>query len=205
MIKLAKNIGDPITTSEEIFMNCRVVDSTYTLNVTEEQVNSILACYYLFSSGRMDFLQYRDYIKYQIVTDLTIWSNQSDQEKGQAYEVFQKPASLDQTTDCGQTTEMLENKWINLVERATECRRQRLLLSSARVSFILPQASSYLLNIDTYENSYLWVTSQSPQLIHWLKSTADVALGIDYTTTGFASKAYYNEEAKNVVLSVLEK
>lgn len=205
MIKIVKDIIDPITTAEEMFMNCRVVDSSYTLNITEEQVNSILVCYTLFGAGRMDFLQFRDYVKYQIVTDLTIWSNQSVQEKQKAYELVQKPESLDQVTDCGVSTETLENHWINLVQQATECRKHRLLLASAKVSFILDQMSSFQLNMDTYENMYIQATSQAPHLILWLKSEANPALGIDYTTTGFASKSYYNETAKNVVLAVLEK
>ena len=205
MIKIVKDTIDPITTAEEIFMNCRVVDSSYTLNVTEEQVHSILVCYTLYGCGRMDFLQYRDYIKYQIVTDLTIWSNQSVQEKQKAYELVQKPASLDQVTDCGLTMEQVENNQINLVEQATECRKHRLLLASAKVSFILDQMSSFQLNMDTFSMMQMQAVSQAPHLTLWLKSEANPALGIDYTTTGFASKSYYNETAKNVVLAVLEK
>lgn len=205
MIKIVKDTIDPITTAEEIFMNCRVVDSSYTLNITEEWVHSILVCYTLYGCGRMDFLQYRDYIKYQIVTDLTIWSNQTAQEKNQAYQVVQKPASLDQVTDCGVSMETLENHWINLVEQATECRKHRLLLASAKVSFILDQMSSFQLNMDTFSMMQMQAVSQAPHLTLWLKSEANPTLGVDYTTTGFASKSYYNETAKNVVLSVLEK
>lgn len=205
MIKLVKNIIDPITTPEEMFMNVRVVDTTYELNVTEEQVKSILVCYHLYGAGRMDYLQYRDYIKYQIVTDLDIQNTQIPQEKEAAYQVFQKPASLDQITDCGKTTEQLEKIQINLVECATECRKYRVLLASAKVSFILSPAASYQLNMDTYENMYLQITSNAQQLIHQIKSTADATLGIDYTTTGFASKSYYSVEAKDVLLAVLEK
>ena len=205
MIKIVKDIVDTITTAEEMFMNCRVVDSSYTLNITEEWVHSILVCYTLFGAGRMDFLQFRDYVKYQIVTDLTIWSNQSVQEKQKAYELVQKPESLDQVTDCGVSTETLENNWINLVQQATECRHYRVLLASAKVSFILTPSQSYQLNMDTYENMYLWITSSSPQLLHWINSTADLALGIDYTTTGFASKSYYSADAMNVLNAVLLK
>ena len=206
MIKLVKNIADaPITTPEEIFMNVRVVESDYTLNITEEQVKSILVCYHLFGAGRMDFLQYRDYIKYQIVTDMDVQNTQTDQEKESAYQVYQKPSSLDQTTDCGKTTEQLEHIWISLVEAATECRKQRILLASAKVSFILTPSQSYQLNMDTYENMYLWITSSSPNLLHWISSTADLALGIDYTTTGFASKSYYSVEVLNVLNAVLLK
>ena len=205
MIKIVKDTIDPITTAEEMFMNCRVVDSSYTLNITEEWVHSILVCYTLFGAGRMDFLQFRDYVKYQIVTDLTIWSNQTDWEKNQAYQVVQKPATLDQVTDCGLTMEQVENNQINLVEQATECRKHRILLASAKVSFILTAGQSYALNMDTYENMYLWITSASPQLLHWINSTADLALGIDYTTTGFASKSYYSADAMNVLNAVLLK
>lgn len=101
--------------------------------------------------------------------------------------------------------ETLENHWINLVQQATECRHYRVLLASAKVSFILTPSQSYQLNMDTYENMYLWITSSSPQLLHWINSTADATLGIDYTTTGFASKAYYSAEAKDVLNAVLLK
>ena len=50
MIKIVKDTIDPITTAEEIFMNCRVVDSSYTLNM-KRLTDSIIV--YLLSDRRI--------------------------------------------------------------------------------------------------------------------------------------------------------
>lgn len=203
MIKITKDIISSITTPEEIQQNARVVDDSYVLNVTEEQVNSVLVAYVLYNAGRMDFLQYRDYIKYQIVTDTTIQNAQTDQEKNAAYEVFQKPSQVNQNDI--KTNEELEKIQINLVCQATQCRKDRILLASAKISFVLDQYASFKLNEDVTEMMYTQITSANPRLLYQLKSEANQSLGIDYTSTGFASKSYYNETAKQIALSILEK
>lgn len=193
-MKIVKNIIDELNID-----NIRIVGNTYIPLISEEFIYNPNIGEMLNINNRIDYIKFRKQLK-NIVNDNQ--SDYDDEERLIFIKNYVKPTALSQdaiTTD----DELLQNYQVEMVKLERQCRYRRLSDAKSKVAQTLTEYESFLFYNDTKTFIFDYLEAELPNLYLQIVSGAYPALGLDYTTTGFASKSYYTAQRMNIILDVM--
>lgn len=160
----------------------------------------MFSLYEFFRVSQIDYIQFRTYCKTYILPD---WSIISEEEKKELVKHNIAPTEEDKLLYY--TIEEQRVNFFELLRLEKQARFNRWEYAKQLIAFEyrLNQMNQLLMYQDTKPYKDDFIDADLPYLIYWVMSAALPDLGIDFTTNGFNSKAYYDENIKNKVLSIL--
>lgn len=148
-----------------------------------------------------DFIFLRDQLKANM---LPLWESLSGDELKKLISLFiYTPQTTQEDIDAFFTSgEQLVN-WRMLVLLNREARSERWKAAAQTLSFYLTQAQTLDLYNTTVDYSLAYIDASDPHLTLWFTNGAYAPLGIDFTSSGFAQKAYYSDSVRDVFLNII--
>jgi len=172
----------------------------FVANSMTDETNTQSLCL-LRRDEQYDYIVLRDSLKLHILPNFATLSTE-DQKILVSYYIY-PPTFTQADIDALFTTDEQKANWELLADISKVARYKRWEACRQKVSFTLTQLESLQFYTDTKSFQGDYIDANLPNLTLWLSNGSYPALGIDYTTNGFAQKSYYTEERKNICLDVL--
>lgn len=171
-------------------------------NENDIDVTNPFNLYEFFRVGQIDYIQYRKYLKQDVLPN---WDSLSSIQKIEMVKHNVAPSQLEKDSFFSQAEQI--DHYIKIVGLEVEARQARWNEAMSRAAFYL--LGNDLARLMMYNDSKIfrndYIEADLPHLILWISDGSYPQLGIDFTSNGFGSKPYYNQSIKNAVLEVLLK
>lgn len=176
--------------------NCYIGEKQNELDIDATSPTSLFEFYRV---GMIDYIQYRAFLKEYL---LPIYSELTEAEQRIMAQHNVTPTQGDK--DLFYTREEQFVHYQLIVQREVKAREKRWNKALALSGFELlgNQLNQLMMYNDCKDFRYDYVEADLPHIIFWFQGASYPPLGIDFTTNGFPSKGYYNEELKNKCLNV---
>lgn len=198
-MRLVKNINDELLSLDDYYSKITIEwDDNVVLGVDEEIVMDLQASIELYLIDRYDLMSLRKFLKTYILPNQ---DNLLNEEKLELEKLFIYPQNY---------TMMLSSDdqiyyWDKLVKAEYIVREDRISDCKSIASFYLDRLSCGILFNDTKDMFRDYIDAELPHILFQLSDGAYPLLGIDFTTTGFSSKSYYNTQIQSEALFILTK
>lgn len=152
------------------------------------------------SPGLIDYTQYRDYCKQEILPN---WASITEEEKVELVRHNIAPDEVEKMSRVSDAQHRINYFELLRLEKTARYNRWEKAKKYIAYEYRLNLLNQLLMYQDTKEYKDDYIDADLPYLRYWVESAAYPPLGIDFTTTGFSSKPYYLESIRDVVLGIL--
>jgi hypothetical protein len=164
-------------------------------------VTSISALEVFVDRKEIEYGVFRDTINNIYVPN---WATTSFSDKKLCVKHYKYPSSISQTEfDTYYTLSEHENNWNLIVSRSRDYRMDRLYALFAKITYRCTSNQVVVIYLSTKAYCFDYYYANLPHLLLWISNGSYPALGIDFTTNGFAQSSGYTVDIKNELLDII--
>ena len=200
-MKIAKlKTTDIQTTGPGMLSNYYKVADTHVFTSDEDNVTSFDTLYVFCSGGVFDYGIFRDSIRNILIPQ---WAELLYADRKKCVQHYRYPTNISQAEfDNYFTAAEHEKNWSVLTTKTRAVRLQRLFAAFQKISYRLPEAQVAVIYMVTKNMCYDYYYANLPHIMLWLQNGSYPALGINYTTNGFAQMAGYSTSLMYELLDI---
>lgn len=200
-MRIAKLKTTPIQdTSQGILDHYYTVPNDHVFSQDEDDVTSVDTLLTMTNGRKFDYGVFRDSLRDILVTD---WGALMYEDRKKCVQHYRYPADISQGEwDTYFTEAEHERNWSILTARTRAVRLSRLFAAFQKISYRLPETYVGMIYMTTKEMCYDYYYANLPHVILWLQNGSYPALGIDYTSNGFAQMPGYSVELMYELLDI---
>jgi hypothetical protein len=149
----------------------------------------------------LEYGVYRDQLKAQMVP---IWGQLSFSIRQTCVKHYCYPVAITQTEWTTYYTDVEhENNWNVIVNKCRDYRLTRLYAAFAKLSFACTTNQVAVIYLNTKAMCIDYYYGNMPHLVLWISNGTYPALGIDYSTTGFAQMGGYTTALRDQLIDII--